>query len=232
MYFSLSLPLLPGRLPVLPELPGQQIRDMQVVRSPPSEPTNGRPRSLHRHLGLRDGRWSHRFHWCHWCHRCRATASTAVRFCRLCPLFPSQPPFPLQALKCYHGHFEGFPPWPWPLSQPLRPNAVLATRLNNSSVHKPRSHPPLPTWRSRRRQATPHSTGGCTPAQGAPQWAPPYSPAPTPTVAWSSDAPSSSQKQTHFVSLGLHIRQSGLASDHLDHAARVFVVLDAYQVCP
>ena len=99
MYFSLSLPLLPGRLPVLPELPGQQIRDMQVVRSPPSEPTNGRPRSLHRHLGLRDGRWSHRFHWCHWCHRCRATASTAVRFCRLCPLFPSQPPFPLQALK-------------------------------------------------------------------------------------------------------------------------------------
>ena len=148
------------------------------------------------------------------------------------PCFPLRLPSRFKHLNVITDTLRGVPPWPWPLSQPLRPNAVLATRLNNSSVHKPRSHPPLPTWRPRRRQATPHSTGGCTPAQGAPQWAPPYPPAPTPTVAWSSDAPSSSQKQTHFVSLGLHIRQSGLASDHLDHAARVFVVLDAYQVCP
>ena len=105
----------------------------------------------------------------------------------------------------------------------------VATRLDNSSVHGPRLPPPLPAWRPRRRQATPpqygwvHSRSRCSLMDIACSPAPHRRPVERRAVF---------QKQAHCVRLRLHIRQRVHASNHLDHAARVFAVLDAYQVRP
>ena len=212
------------------------MRVTQVVRRPPSEPTNGRPCSLLHHLGL-------------------------VSLVPLVPLVPDvgpgggvgvsafSPPPPLASLSALSlpsrsEHVkviadttvrERTPPiYPMALATVAAiadgDTPCVATRLDNSSVHGPRLPPPLPAWRPRRRQATPPQYG----------WVHSRSRCSLMDIACSSPAPHRRpverravfQKQAHCVRLRLHIRQRVHASNHLDHAARVFAVLDAYQVRP
>ena len=216
MYFSLRLHMLP-RLPVLPELPGQRMRVTQVVRRPPSEPTNGRPCSLLHHLGL-------------------------VSLVPLVPLVPDvgpgggvgvsafSPPPPLASLSALSlpsrsEHVKVIadttvrerPPPIYPMALATvaaiadGDTPCVATRLDNSSVHGPRLRPPLPAWRPRRRQATPpqygwvHSRSRCSLMDIA------LFSRTSHTVARSSDAPSSRNRRTLFVSGSI----SANASSHL-----------------
>ena len=174
MYFSLRLPLLP-RLPVLPELPGQRMRVTQVVRRPPSEPTNGRPCSLLHHLGL-------------------------VSLVPLVPLVPDvgpgggvgvsafSPPPPLASLSAlslpfpapstfklsrtppYESAPPPFTPWPWPPSRPLPTATRRAWRRGSTTALSTGRGCVLLCPRGVLgvvKQLRP-STGGCTPAPGAP----------------------------------------------------------------
>ena len=174
MYFSLRLHMLP-RLPVLPVLPGQRMRVTQVVRRPPSEPTNGRPCSL---LSTTWG-WSHWFHWCHWClTSVQAAASASVRSRRLRPSLPSQLSASLPApstLKLsrtppYESAPPPFTPWPWPPSRPLPTATRRAWRRGSTTALSTGRGCVLLCPRGVLgvvKQLRP-STGGCTPAPGAP----------------------------------------------------------------